>query len=323
MKIFVTGGSGFIGGNLVESLRAAGHDVVCLVRPTSDVRRLQASGATLAPGDVTDKASLVKGMQGCTWAAHLAGCYDFWLPGPSVYAKVNIDGTRNVLEAVLEAGVSKVVDVSTVATYGDAPWPVTEATPLGRRWPTEYSRTKAEGERIARQLHAERGVPLVLVHPGAVLGPHDPKPTGRYLRNLVRGRMPAQVLTKHPFPFVHVRDVCQAILRALERPDNIGQSYLVVAENLTFGAVNRIVAELSGRRLPLITLPDGVVTAMAHGLTAVAGLTRRAPWLGLSRDQARLMRWGLEADGGKAARELGIAYTPVREAIREALATLL
>jgi len=84
MKIFVTGGSGFIGGNLVESLRAAGHDVVCLVRPTSDVRRLQASGATLAPGDVTDKASLVKGMQGCTWAAHLAGCYDFWLPGPSV-----------------------------------------------------------------------------------------------------------------------------------------------------------------------------------------------------------------------------------------------
>jgi len=262
-------------------------------------------------------------MKGCDWVAHLAGCYEFWLPDPSVFARVNIEGTRNVLEAVLEAGVSKVVDVSTVATFGDAAWPVTEATPMGRRWPTEYSRTKAEGERIARRLHAEQGLPLVLIHPGAVLGPHDPKPTGRYLRQLARGRMPAQVLTNHPFPFVHVRDVCQAILKALETPENVGQSYLVVAENLTFGAINRMVAELSGRRLPIVTLPDFVATTMARGLTAAANLTRRPPWLGLSSDQARLMRWGLEVDGSLAARELGIVYTPVREAIREALTTIV
>lgn len=322
MKTFVTGGSGFIGGHLVECLLAAGHEVTCLVRPSSDVRRLQALGVTLLPGDVAGRATLARGMQGCDWVVHLAGCYDFWLPDPAVYTQVNVDGTRNVLEAVLEAGVAKVVDVSTVAAYGDAPWPVTEATPMGRRWPTEYSRTKAEGERIARALHAERGLPLVLIHPGAVLGPHDPKPTGRYLRDLARGRMPAQVLTRHPFPFVHVRDVCQAILRALEKPGNVGQSYLVVAENLTFGAVNRLVAELSGRRLPLVTLPDAVTCTMARGLTGLASLTRRPPWLGLSNDQARLMRWGAEVDGSKAARELGIVYTPVREAIREALAAL-
>jgi dihydroflavonol-4-reductase len=292
------------------------------VRPTSDARRLGALGATLLAGDVTQKASLVSGMKGCDWVAHLAGCYEFWLPDPAVFTRVNIEGTRNVLEAALEAGVSKVVDVSTVATYGDAAWPITEATPMGRRWPTEYSRTKAEGERIARRLHAERGLPLVLLHPGAILGAHDPKPTGRYLRDLALGRMPAQVLTNHPFPFVHVRDVCQALLKALEKPDNIGQSYLVAAENLTFGAVNRIVAELSGRRLPIVTLPDAVAKAMAYGLTSAASLTRRPPWWGLSSDQVRLMRWGLEVDGSKATRELGIVYTPVREAIREALAAL-
>jgi dihydroflavonol-4-reductase len=322
MKTFVTGGSGFIGGNLVERLIAAGHDVVCLVRPTSDVRRLQALGAALLPGDVTDKASLAGGMKGCDWVAHLAGCYEFWLPDPAVFTRVNIEGTRNVLEAALEAGVSKVVDVSTAVTYGDAAWPVTEASPMGRRWPTEYSRTKAEGERIARALHAQRGLPLVLVQPGAVLGPNDPKPTGRYLRDLVRGRMPAQVLTGQPFPFVHVRDVCQAVLKALEKPGTVGQSYLVAAENLTFGAINCIVAELSGRRLPIVTLPDAVTCTMARGLTLVASLTRRPPWLGLSSDQARLMRWGLEVDGSKATRELGIVYTPVREAIREALAAI-
>ncbi len=322
MKTFITGGTGFIGGNLVKCLISGGHDVVCLVRPTSDVRGLEALGATLFPGDVTHKASLLSGMRGCDWVVHLAGCYEFWVPDPAIFTRVNVDGTRNVLEAVLETGVSKVVDVSTVATYGDAAWPATEATPMGRRWPTEYSRTKAEGERIARRLHAERGLPLVLIRPGAVLGPNDPKPTGRYLRDLARGRMPAQVLTGHPFPFVHVRDICQAIVKALEKPDNIGQSYVVAAENLTFGAINRIVAELSGRRLPLVTLPDVAVTAMASVLTSAAHLTRRPPWLGLSSDQVRLMRWGLEVDGSKAARDLGIVYTPVREAIREALAAI-
>jgi len=190
---------------------------------------------------------------------------------------------------------------------------------MGRRWPTEYSRTKAEGERVARQLHAEKGLPLVLVQPGGVLGPGDTKATARYVRNLVQGRMPAQVLTTHPFPFVHVRDVCEAIVRALEKPDNIGESYLLVSENMTFGEMNRIVAEVTGRRLPALTLPDFVTTAMAYVLTAVANVTKRPPWLDLSTDQAALMRWGLVADGSKATRELGLAYTPVREAIREAL----
>jgi len=323
MKTFVTGGTGFIGGNVVKCLISGGHEVVCLVRSASDVRGLRAAGALLAAGDVTDKPSLLSGMRGCGWVVHLAGCYDFWARDPAVFTRVNVDGTRNVLETALETRVSKVIDVSTVATYGDAPWPATEATPMGRRWPTEYSRTKAEGERIARRLREEKGLPLVLVHPAAVLGPHDPKPTGRYLRDLARGRMPAQVLTGHPFPFVHVRDVCQAILRALEKPDTIGESYIVAAENLTFGQVNGMVAELSGRRLPLITLPDFLTSAMASVLTSASRLTRRPPWLGLSSDQVRLMRWGIEVDGSKAARDLGIVYTPVREAIREALAALV
>jgi len=159
------------------------------------------------------------------------------------------------------------------------------------------------------------------------VGLPDPKQSvlklyGQEVNLFKMGRMPAQVLTNHPFPFVHVRDVCQALLKALEKPDNIGQSYLVAAENLTFGAVNRIVAELSGRRLPIVTLPDAVAKAMAYGLTSASSLTRRPPWWGLSSDQVRLMRWGLEVDGSKATRELGIVYTPVREAIREALAAL-
>ena len=118
MRIFLTGATGFIGTHLVRRLAQTEHEMVCLVRETSDVSTLEEVGATLVRGDVTDKDSVLEGMRGCDWVANLANVYSFWEPDKRVYTEVNVEGTRNVMECALEMGVTKVVHVSTMATYG-------------------------------------------------------------------------------------------------------------------------------------------------------------------------------------------------------------
>ncbi|MBN1148616.1 MAG: NAD-dependent epimerase/dehydratase family protein [Anaerolineales bacterium] len=321
MKIFISGGTGFIGTHLVRCLAQTEHELVCLARKTSDISTLKEVGATVVVGDVTDKGSLLAGMQGCDWVVNLANLFLFWVPDERVYSDVNIQGTRNVMESALEAGVSKVVHVSTAAVWGKAAWPISEQTPMGAQRASQYARTKYEGDQIAWRLHKERGLPLVVVYPSAVIGAYDPKATGRYIKNLVRRKMPAQVLTDAPFSFVYVGDVCTAILGALQKDGNIGEKYLVSGANLSFGEINRLVSEVAGVRLPIFRLPDALTAFNARFLTGLSNLTRRPPWLDLSVDQVSLMRQGFKVDGSKAARELGFRYTPIRTALEEAIAS--
>jgi dihydroflavonol-4-reductase len=324
MKIYVTGGTGFIGTHLVKRLAQTDHELVCLARKTSDVSTLKEVEATIVIGDVTDKASLLRGMEGCEWVANLANLFLFWVPDQQVYTDVNIEGTRNVMESALETGVSKVVHVSSAAIWGrtdKTDWPICEETPVAAQKASTYAQTKYEGDRIVWRLHEEQGLPLVMVYPTAVVGPDDPKATGRYIKNVARHRMPAQVLTNAPFCFVYVGDVCEAILRALEKEDNIGEKYLVNGANLTWGEINRIISDIGGVGLPPLRLPDGVTAFSARLLTLVADLIKRPPLLDLSVDQVALMKQGFAIDGSKAERELGLTYTPIRRALQEAVAS--
>jgi dihydroflavonol-4-reductase len=143
MKVFVTGGTGFIGSHTVNRLVQDGHQVTCLVRKTSDTRHLEKLGVTLAKGDVTDRQSVAQGMQGCDGVVHLAAAYSFWAPDETVYHKVNVDGQRNVMEIALEQDVSRVVDVSTIGIWGNTPIrPITENTPFGEKRSSRYFESK-------------------------------------------------------------------------------------------------------------------------------------------------------------------------------------
>ena len=319
MKIFVTGGTGFIGRQFIRRLGNTGHEVICLVRETSDVRELQQAGVGMIRGDVTDKNSLVVGMGGCDWVVNLANLFEFWIPDRRKYHDVNVTGTRNVIEAAIETGISKIVHVSTVAVYGDARWPVTEASEMGPRCFSEYARTKREGDLLVWDIYKQGRIPVVMVYPGGVVGPDDPKAAGRYIRNLLLGKMPAQVLTNSMFPWVHVADVAEAILGALETEGNIGEKYILVAENLTFGEINNLLSEISGRKLPRMKMPDALTMIMARTLTLLANLTGKPPFLDMSTDQMSLMKEGLRADGSKAERVLGLTYSSIRLALEEAV----
>jgi dihydroflavonol-4-reductase len=322
MRVFVTGATGFIGGHTAGRLARAGHELNCLVRRTSDTSRLKKLGAAITFGDVTDRASLLEGMNGCDWVLDIAAAYSFWLPRKRTYTEVNVGGTRNVVECALETGVSKVVHVSTAAIYGKpTDRPFKEDSDPGRARFSEYARTKYEGDLIAWELCRTKDLPLVMVYPGGVLGPDDPKATGEYIQNLIGGRMPATVFEDVLFPWVHVRDVAEVIVRAAEKEGNIGEKYLVVGQNMTFGQINQLISGISGVSLPKLKMPNSLAMANAMLLTLLANIVKKPPLLGMALDQIRTMKEGAAADGSKVERELGITYTPIRVALEEAIAS--
>ena len=322
MKIFITGATGFIGGHLAERLSQTDHRMCCLVRDPGRARRLSELGAELAPGDVTDKNSITKGMKGCDWVFNLANIYTLWMPDKRAYHEINVEGTRNVMECALQLGVSKVIHVSTVAIWAKSGQsPFNEETPISPVQVSEYARSKYEGDLIAREYHEKRGLPLVMIYPGNVLGEGDNKPTGQFVNDIIRGKQPVNGFTDTVFTFVHVRDVVEAIIKAAEKPDNFGENYLVANQQLPWGELAKMSSEISGARLPRLTLPGPLAMATAALLTVVANVIKKPPLWGLSLDAARTLSASLRADGSKAQRELGIAYTPIRLALEEAISS--
>jgi dihydroflavonol-4-reductase len=323
MRAFVTGATGFIGTHLARRLLQAGHETRCLIRKaTPSAQELKQVGATLVPGDVIDKDSVLRGMRDCEWVFHLAGLYSFWEPSKQAFTDVNVKGTRNVMECALETGVSKVVHVSSVVTYGKpTDCPFTEKSEVGPVRFSEYSKTKYEGDQFVWKLHREKGLPVVFVYPCAVLGAGDPKATGQYIANLINRRLPARVFEDAVMTFVHVKDVAEVMTRAAEEEGNIGERYLVGKYRMSFREINEVVSEISGVSLPKLRLPNPLVMMNAVLLTGLANLIKKPPLWGMSIDQMRVMREGFSVDGSKVERELCVNYTPIRIAIEEAIAS--
>lgn len=322
MRVFVTGGTGFVGKPAVKRLIESNHEVRCLIRRTSRTSELDELGCELAYGDVTDKASVLEGMRGCEWVVNLANVYSFWEPDKSIYRRVNVEGTRNVMDAALEVGVSKVVHVSTLVVWGKpTQMPFNEETPVGHERFTEYAQSKYEGDLVVWELYREKMVPVVMVYPGVVLGAGDPKATGQYVKDLIERRVPGKAFEDSAFTYVHVNDVAEGIVRALEKEGNEGEKYLIGKHTLTMGELTRMVCEISGTPLPRRKLPGPVAMAGATLATKVADLTGRPPFSGMATDSMRNVREGAVFDGSKAERELGLSYTPIREAIEEEVAS--
>jgi dihydroflavonol-4-reductase len=321
-RVFVTGATGFIGTHVVERLARAGHEMHCLVPATSSVSALKRHEVTLIEGDVTDRTSVLDGMRGCDWAFNLADLYSFWVPDKRLYHKVNVEGTRIVLESALEAGVAKVVHVSSAVGYGKpADCPFTEESTPGPVRFSKYAQTKYEGDLVAWELHEKKGLPLVVLYPGAVVGPADPKTNGGYVQDLMRQRLPARLFPDRVLTAVHVRDVAEAVYRAAEKQGNVGERYLVGKYRVSFRELSKMVSDISGIPLPKRTIPGPVALLNAALLTGIANVLKRPPLWGMSSDQIRTMKEGFQFDGSKAERELGITYTPIHVAVEEALAS--
>ena len=320
MNIFLTGGTGFIGRHTTELLSKTDHQLKLLVRKSSNTSFLNNQNVTLVIGDLTDRKTLLESMKGCDAVINIAGHYTFWEPDKKIYSKINIDGTRNVLECALEHEIKKVVHISTAGVFGKPKEePFTEKSSKGPIQYSEYFRTKNEGDRIAWELHEKNGLPLVVIYPVCVLGAGDTKASGRYIKDLINRKLPASVFKNDIFTFVYVKDVARAIHKALEKENNIGEKYLIGSYRCTWGETNKMISEISGVPLPKMNLPDAVTMFNAYLLTGLANLIKKPPLWGMAIDQMKVMKAGFSVDGSKAEKELGIKYTPITLALQEAI----
>jgi dihydroflavonol-4-reductase len=224
------------------------------------------------------------------------------------------------MEAALETGAEKVVHMSTALIYGkplDAPF--TEDSPVGPVRFSKYAESKYRGNLIAWKLSEEAGLPLVVLYPSGVLGPGDDKFTGQYIQMMMRGGMPARAWESAVHNLVHVNDVVESIYQALLKGDNVGEKYLISGYQVTLGQLNQMISEISGTPLPRLVFPDWLAMASAVALTTIADLLKKPPLWNMMLDGMRNLQAGIDFDGSKAERELGITYTPIREAVQDAI----
>jgi nucleoside-diphosphate-sugar epimerase len=225
--VFVTGGTGFIGRRLVNALLARGDRVRVLVRTPSAARDLEAAGVRLVQGEITDEIALAHGVAGVSLSFHLAAVYDVGVVDMGAMERINVDGTTAFLRAVRDGGVARAVYVSTTAALGPASDRAESGAQAEYRgpYPSLYHRTKARAHAIARAAQAG-GLPLVIVCPAYVYGPGDRGPGGRFVLDLLRGRVPGLLSEPATFSYVHVDDVVKGLLAASER-GRVGETYIL------------------------------------------------------------------------------------------------
>jgi dihydroflavonol-4-reductase len=317
MDALVTGGTGFVGANVVRELLRAGATVRVLVRPSSDRRALADLPVEIVEGDLLDRASLCRAVAGVGEVYHVAADYRLWAPDPREIYRANVEGTRAVLETAAAAGVRRIVHTSSVGalgipkdgTSGNEDTPVALIDMVG-----DYKRSKFLSDELAREL-AGRGVPVVIVNPSAPVGPWDvkPTPTGQMVVDFMRGRMFATMDTG--LNLVHVRDVAVGHLRAAQR-GAIGQRYILGCENVSLAGIGGMLAEITGVRPPRWRVPYPVAWSGAFCIETVARLTRATPRVSLTA--VRMARKRMYFSAARAVRELGLPQTDVREALHDA-----
>lgn len=317
-RILITGASGFIGQHVVDAAVARGYEVVALVRDRGAYRGAS-DHVMVVEGDVRDPAGVRAAMEGCDGVVHAAAVYSFDPGKAEEMRSVNVGGTRNVLQSALAAGVERVVYTGTVGgTAFSRSALATETNVAGpESMSGPYKRSKFEAERVARDFGAQ-GAPIVIVCPTAPIGPGDrkPTPTGRIVRDYMRRRMPAFVDTG--LNFVHVKDVADGHVLALER-GTLGARYLLgnTEGNLTLIQAFRILAELTEVAAPRFRLPYAAALLAAGASELYGRALSRPPAIPL--EAVRMSRSPMWVDPTWSVRTLGLPQTPVRQAFQDAV----
>lgn len=311
MVTLVTGATGFVGEHLAKELVRRGEAIRALVRKTSDTATLEAMRVELAYGDITDKESVAAALKGCDRLYHVAAVFEWWLPERRKYYQINVDGTKNVLAAALEAGVSRVVYTSTAETIGEAMGErKTETTPHRGYHLSAYARSKYLAEQEAMRL-CKMGLPLVCVNPTTVYGPGNFKDSGRNIIDFLKGRLGGQFGSY--MSFVYIDDVVNGHILAMEK-GRLGERYILAGdEDILMRDWWKLIAELSGVHKIPKELPGWQVRILAFASEALSAFTKKPPMI--SRGNARLCLYGLRADNTKARTELGMNFTPLREGL--------
>ncbi len=262
MRVLVTGASGFLGSRLVWQLRSHGHDVVVLLRPTSDRSRIAAAAPDVALGDITDPASLRQAMRDVDAVFHTAAQYEMGAKDPTSLERVNVDGSRNVFGAAGEAGIPTVY-VSSVAALGPTgATPETEGHWARDEPVSHYQRTKREAHLLARRFQDE-GVDVRIASPGGIYGPTDTSTLGRLIKLYMTVPMPIVAFRDAMQSTVHVDDCADGLLRMLEHGEPSAE-YVLCAESVTMKEWISAMMHAADKPEPLFYVADDHVARIGR-----------------------------------------------------------
>jgi nucleoside-diphosphate-sugar epimerase len=318
----VTGATGFIGGTVARQLRKRGDEVVCLVRSPGKAGELTELGCELVAGDLGDRGAIRAGMEGCDGVIHAAAMYEVGIPESQHAAmhEANVVGTENVLGAAKEAGVPKIVYVSTCGAFGNTHHQIVDETYKhpgvdDGDFTSYYEQTKVEAHRLADRM-IEEGLPCTIVQPGGVYGPGDTSQLFDLLDQFLKGKMPLIPFPELGLCLAHVEDTAAGIVLALDK-GGTGETYVIAGPPTTMRDAVGIVASVSGRKAPRHAVPTVLMKAMTPIGPLVGKMMGQPPNLGeLIRSADNVTFW---ATNEKAVRELGFDPRGIEEGIRQTL----
>ncbi len=316
MRYFITGATGFIGRRVARQLLEAGHEVIALARRPEAARDLADRGAQVVPGDITDRDSLRGPMAGVDGVFHLAAWYEVGVPDTSMAERINVGGTRAVLEVMRDLGIQRGVYTSTIAVFSDTHGEVVdESYRYDGPHLSEYDRTKWLAHYEVALPMMEAGLPLTIVQPGIVYGPGDHSSVGLALRQYLRRALP--VLPQgFTFCLSHVEDSARGHILAMEKGWP-GETYIIGGPIYTMVEMFRLCQHITGIPAPRLILPPGMMrltAALATPLAALLPPTFHPESLRVSAGTT------YTASSARAERDLGWRTRPVVEGLRETLA---
>lgn len=314
----VTGGSGFVGGDLLARLVERGDAVRALVRSEVAAETVRARGAQPVVVDLFDADGLRKALSGVRLLFHVAGVNDTCPRDPAAMDRVNVEGTRCVIDAASEAGVERVVLTSSAATIGERTGTVgAERTRHGGRYLSRYARSKHQAELVAFDTARARGIDVVVVNPSSVQGPGRAGGSARLLLYLLRAHRPWLVETS--ISLIDIADCTEGHLRAASR-GTPGERYLLSGATLGVSEAVDLASDTIGREIEPRWL--SATTARVLGRPAATIVSWVKPDSGICPALIDTLLHGHRFDASRSERELGMSYRPVADTFERTVAWL-
>jgi dihydroflavonol-4-reductase len=319
MRAFVTGATGFIGGNLVRMLLADGFQVRALVRPNNDQRNLVGLPLEIVSGDLDNCQKLTEQLADCEVVFHVAAHYSLWARDAAAIYRANVTGTENLLAAAQKTRIKRFIHTSSVAALGvPAPGTLgdeTMQTTLDELI-SDYKKSKYIAEQAALQA-ARNGLNIVIVNPSTPIGAYDvkPTPTGEIILRFLQNRMPAFVHTG--LNLIDVEDVARGHILAWQK-GRTGERYILGHRNLTLKAMLEMLTTITGKPAPRFAVPHALPLAVAYVDEMIL-----ARWFGktpqVSFYSVQMSQKAMWYNAAKAIRELGLPQTPIEQALEKAV----
>ena len=314
LTAFVTGATGFVGSNLVRELTRQGWESIALVRASSSLEDLDGLPVEIRTGDIIDAASVREAMPRNPDAVfHVAASTNVWAGNNDEQDRINIDGTRNMIESAIDARCRRFIYTSSFTTWGLQDGAITEHSPRSRDsdW-INYVRSKRIAEDLVKAAVREGKLDAVILNPGHILGPGDRHNWSRMVRMVAKQTLPA--MPPGGGAFADVREVVKAHVAAFHSGET-GEHYLLGGEDVGFPEVVRMVGELVGKPVPKKPTPAWLLRTMAHFYAAVASITRKPPRI--TPESAAMICHHMQCESTRAKSVLGYRHTPIRPLVED------